>query len=172
MRIRAGDALLRVELAILQCFPANCLYGGRNRLRGCSLILVRPMRAQSVIALLMITSVQLWPAHAHAADSNAVGRAYTLQATDVARRAVLAELVKHPERIHRMSMKCTFQLDRQGHPHNVKVVSNPHNRWAEDTGRRALAAAKYPPLPKSVIQQSGSDLASFEYKLDLDAKQR
>jgi hypothetical protein len=130
------------------------------------------MRAQSVIALLTITSVQLWPAYAHAVDSDAIGRAYTLQATDVARRAVLAELVKHPERIHRMSMKCTFQLDRQGRPHNVKVVSNPHNRWAEDTGRRALAAAKYPPLPKSVIQQSGSDLASFEYKLDLDAKQR
>jgi Gram-negative bacterial TonB protein C-terminal len=118
--------------------------------------------------MLMITSVQLWPAHAHAADSDAVGRAYTLQATDVARRVVLAELVKHPERIHRMSMKCTFQLDRQGHPHNVKVVSNTHNRWAEETARRALASAKYPPLPKSVIQQSGSDLARFEYKLDLD----
>jgi hypothetical protein len=126
------------------------------------------MRAQSVIALLMITSVQLWPAHAHAADSNAVGRAYTLQATDVARRVVLAELVKHPERIHRMSMKCTFQLDRQGHPHNVKVVSNTHNRWAEETARRALAAAKFPPLPKSVIQQSGMDLASFDYQLDLN----
>jgi hypothetical protein len=126
------------------------------------------MRAQSVIALLTIASVQLWPARADAVDSNAVGRAYTLEATDVARRAVLAELVKHPERIHRMSIKCTFQLDREGHPHNVKVVSNTRNRWAEDTARRALAAAKYPSLPKSVIQQSGSDLARFEYKLDLD----
>ena len=126
------------------------------------------MRAQSIIGLLVITSVQLWPAHAHGADSNAIGRAYTLQATDVARRVVLAELVKHPEQIHRMSMKCTFQLDRQGQPHNVKVVSNTRNRWAEDTARRALAAAKFPPLPKSVIQQSGTDRASFEYQLDLD----
>ena len=126
------------------------------------------MRAQSVIALLMITSVQLWPVHAHAADSNAVGRAYTRQATDVARRVVLAELVNHPERLHRMSMKCTFQLDRQGYPHNVTVVSSTHNRCAEEKAGRALAAAKYPPLPKSLIQQSGSDLASFEYKLDLD----
>jgi hypothetical protein len=115
----------------------------------------------------MVTSVQLWPAHAQAADSDAVGRAYTVQATDVARRVVLAELVKHPERIHRMSMKCTFQLDKHGHPHNVKVVSNPHNRWAEETARRALAAAKFPPLPKIVIQQSGTDLASFDYQLDL-----
>ena len=130
--------------------------------------IVRPMRAQSVIALFLITSLQLWPAHAHAADSDAVGRAYTLQATDVARRVVLAELVKHPERIHRMSVKCTFQLDKQGHPHNVKVVSSTHNRWAEETARRALAAAKFPTLPKIVIQQSGTDLASIEYQLDLD----
>jgi len=126
------------------------------------------MRAQSVIALFMVTSVQLWPAHVHAADSDAVGRAYTVEVNNVARRVVLAELVKHPERIHRMSMKCTFQLDRQGHPHKVQVVSNTHNRWAENTARRALAAAKFPPLPKSVIQQSGKDLASFDYQLDLD----
>ena len=126
------------------------------------------MRAQLAIALIMITSVQLWPGHAYAADRDAVGRAYTLQINDVARRVVLAELVKHPERIHRMSMKCTFQLDRQGHPHNVKVVSSTRNRWAEETARRALAAAKFPPLPKSVIQQSGSDLANIEYQLDLN----
>jgi hypothetical protein len=125
------------------------------------------MRAQSAIALVMITSVQLGPAHAYAADRDAVGRAYTLQINDVARRVVLAELVKHPERIHRMSMKCTFQLDRQGHPQNVKVVSNTHNRWAEDTARRALAAARFPPLPKSLVQQSGTDKASFDYQLDL-----
>ena len=120
------------------------------------------MRAQSVIALLMITFVQLWPAHAHAADSDAVGRAYTVQVNGVARQVVLAELVKHPERIHRMSMKCTFQVDRQGHSHNVKVVSNPHNRWVEDAARRALAAAKFPPPPKNM------DTASFDYRLDLD----
>ena len=126
------------------------------------------MRAQSVIALLIITSVQLWPAHAHAADSDAVGRAYTVQVNDVARRVVLAELVKHPERIHRMSMKCTLELDRQGHPRKVKVVSNTHYRWAEETARRALAAAKFPPLPKSLIRRSGTDLASFDYQLDLD----
>jgi len=130
--------------------------------------LVRPMRAQPVIALLMITSVQFWLAHAHTGDSAAIGRAYTLQVNDVARRVVLAELVKHPERIHRMSMKCTIQLDRQGHPHNVQVVSSAHNRWAEDTARRALAAAKFPPVPKSLVQQSGTDRASFDYQLDLD----
>src|SRR5262249_11821411 len=125
------------------------------------LFFVRPMRAQSVIALLMITSVQLWSAHAHAAGSDAVGRAYTLQATAVVHRVVLASLVKHPARIHRMSMKCNFQPDSKGPPPNVKVASTTHNRGAEDTARRALAAAKFPPLPKTVIQQSVTDRASF-----------
>ena len=120
------------------------------------------MRAQSVIALLMVTFAQLWPGHVRAADSNAAGRAYTVEVNNVARRVVLAELVKHPERIHRMSIKCTFQLDRLGRPHNVKVASNPHNRWADETGRRALAAAKFPPPPK------GLDLANFDYQIDLD----
>ena len=132
------------------------------------LLLVRPMRNRLLIVWLVITSVPLWLPHAHAADSDAVGRAYTTQATEVARKVVLAELVKHPERIHRMSMKCTFQLDKDGHPHKVKVVSNPHNQWAEETARRALAAAKFPPIPKSVIQQSGSDVANIDYQLDLD----
>jgi hypothetical protein len=31
-----------IAVDALQCFPANCLYGGRNRLQVCSLILVRP----------------------------------------------------------------------------------------------------------------------------------
>ena len=154
-------------LAILQRFNGHLPLWRQKQIARCSLILVRPMRAQSVTALLMITSVWLWPAHAHAADSAAVGRAYTLQVNDVARRVVIAELVKHPERIHRMSMKCTIQLDGQGHPQKVQVVSNTHNRWAEDTARRALAAAKFPPLPKSLVQQSGTDKASFDYQLDL-----
>lgn len=130
--------------------------------------LVRPICAGSLVALLIITSGMLWPAYARAADNDAVGNAYTTQATEVARKVVLAALVKHPERVHRMSMKCTFQLDTQGHPHNVKVVSNGHNQWAEDTARRALAAAKFPPIPKSVIQQSGSDVANIEYQIDLN----
>ena len=126
------------------------------------------MRAQGMLAPCLIAFVLLWPAHAYAADNDSVGKAYTTQATDVARRVVLAELVKHPERIHKMSMKCTFQVDKQGHPHNVKVVSSTRNRWAEDTARRALADAKFPPLPKSLIQQSGSDLANIEYQIDLN----
>lgn len=130
--------------------------------------LVIPARAQWVVASLLIGFVLFWTAHTYAAENDSVGKAYTTQATEVARRVVLAELVKHPERIHQMSMKCTFQVDKQGRPHNVKVVSSTHNRWAEDTARRALGDAKFPPLPKSLIEQSGSDLANIEYQIDLN----
>jgi hypothetical protein len=37
----AGTRLCLSKLATLQCFPANCVYGRRNRLQDCSLILVR-----------------------------------------------------------------------------------------------------------------------------------
>ena len=134
------------------------------------LVLVRPMRAQTVIALLLAASAQFqFVSDAEAQSGGAEAGAYALLATDVARQVVLAELVKHPERVHRMSMKFKFQIDRQGHAHNVKVTSTTHNRWAEETARHALSAAKFPPLPKKVLQQFGTDLASFDAQLDLDA---
>ena len=37
-----------------------------------------------------------------------------------------------------------------------------------DSLRRALGDAKFPPLPKSLIEQSGSDLANIEYQIDLN----
>jgi hypothetical protein len=139
-----------------------------EKIAGSSVILVRCLRVITVLTLLLITGALLWPAYARAADNDGVGKAYTTQATEVARKVVLAALVKHPERIHRMSMKCTFQLDKEGHPGNVKVVSSAHNQWAEDTARRALASAKFPAIPKSVIQESGSDVANIEYQIDLN----
>ena len=139
-----------------------------EKIAGSSIILVRCLRAITVLSLLLITGALVWPAYARAADNDGVGKAYTTQATEVARKVVLAALVKHPERIHQMSMQCTFQLDKQGDPHNVKVASSTNNQWAEDTARRALAAAKFPPIPKSVIQQSGSDVANIDYQLKLD----
>jgi TonB family protein len=128
------------------------------------------MRNQPIIAVLLIAFAQFWSVSDTAAeDIDAVARAYALQATDTARKVVLAELVKHPERVHRVSMTLKFQIDRQGHPHNVDVRSTPRNPWAEDAARRALRAAKFPPLPQKVLQRFGTDLASFEAQLDLDA---
>ena len=78
----------------------------------CRLILVRPMRAQFVICLLLVSSVA-----SLARDANAVAQAYAVQAADVA--------------------------------------------------RRALSAAKFPPIPKKVAQAYGTD--SVDIQADFDA---
>jgi hypothetical protein len=78
------------------------------------------MRVQSIIAFVLITSAQLSSlSNVHAQDANVVARAYAVQATDIARQVLIAELMKHPERIHRVSMTFSLQIDPQGRAHNV-----------------------------------------------------
>lgn len=120
------------------------------------LTLVRPMRARLAITIAIIA-----PARIHAQDLNALGKAYIVQATNVARQVLVAEFSKHPECIHHLSITFTFQVDARGGPHNVKIGSKTRDAWAVDTARRALSSAKYPPIPKQIVQ-TGSDMVSLE----------
>ena len=97
----------------------------------------------------------------HAQDVNAMEQEYIVEATNVARRVLVAEFSKHPERIHHLSITFSFQVDARGRPHNVKIVSKTRNAWAVDTARRALSAAKFAPIPKKIIQ-TGADLVNLE----------
>ena len=128
------------------------------------------MRTQPVIALALITSAQFSSlSNVHAQDANAMARAYAVQAADIARQVLLSELVKHPARVHHVSMTFSLQIDAQGRAHNVKIVSKTPNRWAADTARRALTAAKFPPIPKKVFQAYGTDLVNIQADFDADA---
>ena len=131
------------------------------------LVLVRPMRAQLVTVLALIASV----ADMHAQDANALAKAYAVQATDVARQVLLSEYVKHPERVHHVSITFSFQIDAQGRPHNVKIVSKTRNPWAADVARRALTGAKFPSIPKKVFQAFGTDVVNIQADFDADASQ-
>ncbi len=124
------------------------------------------MRAQLLAALALFTSPL---SNTHAQDANALARAYALQATDIARQALLSELVKHPERVHHVSITFSLQIDEGGRPHNVKIVSKTHNPWATETARRALTAAKFPPIPKKVFQAYGTDLVNIQADFNADA---
>ena len=101
-------------------------------------------------------------------DLNALGQAYATQATNVARQLLVAEFSKYPERIHHLSITFTFQVDAGGRPHNVKIASKTPDAWAEDTSRRALSAAKFPPIPEEIVQ-TGSDLANIGGDFSADA---
>lgn len=62
-------------------------------------------------------------------------------------------------------MKLNFQIDSQGHVHNVKISSRKPNRWAEETARRALNAVKFPPVPKKVFEELGTNWVNAEAEL-------
>ena len=111
------------------------------------------------LAVTLATMASL--AQMRADDLNALGQQYVVQATDVARKVLLAEFSKHPERVSHLSIRFSFQVDARGRPHNVKVASKTRNPWATDTARRALTAAKYPPIPKQIVQ-TGADMVNLE----------
>jgi hypothetical protein len=115
------------------------------------------MRAPLAVTLAMIASL----AEMRAQDINALGQEYIVQATNVARRVLVAEFSKHPERVRNLSITFSFQVDARGRPHNVKVASKTRNPWATDTARRALTAAKYPPIPKEIVQ-TGADMVNLQ----------
>ena len=121
------------------------------------------MRARLAVALAMIASLT----EMHAQDINAMEQEYIVEATSVARRVLVAEFSKHPERIHHLSITFSFQVDARGRPHNVKIVSKTRNAWAVDTARRALSAAKFAPIPKKVVQ-TGADLVNLQGDFNSD----
>jgi len=115
------------------------------------------MRTRLAVILAMIASL----AEMRAQDINALGQEYIVQATNVARQVLVAEFSKHPERVRNLSITFSFQVDARGRPHNVKVASKTRNPWATDAARRALTAAKYPPIPKQIVQ-TGTDMVNLQ----------
>ena len=100
---------------------------------------------------------------------NALEQKYTVQATNVARQALVDAFTKHPERVNNLSITFSLQVDARGRPHNVKVASKMQNPWAIDTARRALAAAKYPPIPKQIVQ-TGADMVNLKGDFSANAR--
>lgn len=122
------------------------------------------MRTQLAVPFALITCVT----QIHAQNMNALEQRYVIQAANVARQVLVAEFAKHSERVHHVSIAFSFQVDAQGEPHNVKIVSKTPNPWATATAHRALSAAKFPPIPKKVVQ-TGADLVNIQGDFNADA---
>ena len=105
---------------------------------------------------------------APAQDVDAAVRAYEAQADDIAAKLLFAEFAKHPDRVHHLAFTFTVQIDAQGRPHNVKITSKTHDRFIEDTARRTLTAAKFPPVPKKVAQALGETLLRIQGDIDAE----
>ena len=88
-------------------------------------------------------------------DETAAMLAYSAQAQQIAAKLLFVEFAKHPDRVHHLKLRFLLQVDAQGRPHNVKITAWMNDKWIENTARQTLTAAKFPPIPKKIVQVLG-----------------
>jgi hypothetical protein len=127
------------------------------------------MRVLSIAPLLALAVALLWGlADAHAQDVKALVQDYQARADQIAVQALFSEFAKPPDRVHHLSFTFSLQIDAQGRPHDVKILSKPHNPYVEDTARRVLSATKFPPMTKKVVAALGPTRIQIEGDVDAD----
>jgi hypothetical protein len=109
-------------------------------------------------------------AMATAAEKSSATAAYNDRLAEIAKRALDAELLKHPERLSSVSMKLRYTVDRDGRVHNVKVISRTPDRWPERTAVRVLAGTKFPPIPMDVQLEIGAGHIDAEAAVGYNAE--
>jgi TonB family protein len=117
----------------------------------------------------LTASLICFHAVAHAAEKTSPATAYNERLAEIAKKALDAELLKHPERLNGVSMKLRYTVDRNGRVHNVKVVSRTPDRWTEKTAVRVLAATKFPPIPMDVQLEVGAGYIDAEAAVGYNA---
>src|SRR5438876_9798576 len=115
---------------------------------------LRPIFSSAVIVGGLFCSL----AEAQGQDAKALMEAYQAQADDIAVRLLFSEFAKHPDRVHHLAFTFSLQIDARGRPHSVIVVSKTRNTWIEDSARRTLTGAKFPPCTKKAARAYGEPL--------------
>jgi TonB family protein len=122
------------------------------------------MRADPFVIIPLICCAQVITQSGAAAETRMSATSlYQSQVSAIAFQAVVPEFAKHRERL-KGSVKVTFRLDRQGRVKGLKVVSTNSNPWTQETATRMIRAAKFPPIPKTVIAEQGHDWVDVEAK--------
>jgi hypothetical protein len=121
------------------------------------------MRAHLIATLALVVSCSALCAQ----DANALLKAYEAQADDFAVKLLFTEFAKHADRVHHLAFTFSVFVDAQGQPHDVKITKT-HDKFIEDTARRTLIAAKFPPIPKKVAQGHGELRLRIEGDIDAE----
>ena len=104
------------------------------------------MRHAGFIAVLAASMI-CFHSLALAASKLPAAEAYNERLKTIANKALHSALMKHPDRLSGVAMKIHYAVDRDGHVHNVKVMSRTHDSSAEKIVADALAAITFPPIP-------------------------
>ena len=114
-------------------------------------------------------SVMSFHALALAGKSSSAADAYNQRLKTIANKALRSALMKHRDRLNGVIMKVHYVLDRDGHVHNVKVMSRTHDSSAEKIVADALAAITFPPIPMDAQLEVGSGYFELEAEVTLAA---
>ena len=103
------------------------------------------MRRSGFLAV-MIASAMCFHAPALAVGKLPAADAYNERLKTIVNKALHSALMKHPS-LNGVAMKIHYAVDRDGHVHNVKVMSRAHDHSAEKIVAKTLAGITFPPIP-------------------------
>jgi hypothetical protein len=126
------------------------------------------MRLAGFLAVLT-ASVMCFHGLALATGKSPSADAYNELLKAIANKALHSALMKHPDRFNGVAMKVHYVVDRDGHVHNVKVMSRTHDSSAEKIVADALAAITFPPIPIDAQLEVGSGYFELEAEVTLAA---
>lgn len=95
--------------------------------------------------------------------------AYNEKLKAIANKALHSALMKHKDRLNGVALKIHYTVDRDGHVHDVKVISRTHDSSAEKIVASAYAALTLPPIPIDVQLEVGSGYFEVEAEITLAA---
>jgi hypothetical protein len=95
--------------------------------------------------------------------------AYNERLKRIVNKALHSALMKHTDRLNGVTMKIRYAVDRDGHVHDVKVMSRTHDSSAEKIVADALAAITFPPIPMDAQLEVGSGFFGLEAEVTLAA---
>ena len=110
---------------------------------------------------MLTASLMCFHALALAAGELPAANAYNARLKTIVDKALHSALKKHPS-LNGSAMKIHYAVDRDGHVHNVKVISRAQNSPAEKIIANTLAMITFPPIPIDVQLEVGAGDSELE----------
>jgi hypothetical protein len=123
------------------------------------------MRHPSFLAV-MIAAVMCFHELALAVGKLPAADAYNDRLKTIVNKALHSVLMKHPS-LNGVAMKIHYAVDRDGHVHNVKVMSRTHDSSAEKIVANTLAGITFPPIPMDAQLEVGAGYFELDAEVTL-----
>ncbi len=86
----------------------------------------------------------------------------------IATHIIVKALVPHFALLRGGTVKLTYRVDVHGNVQSVKVVAAHPNRVITDSCISAIKAAKFPPIPQSLVKEQGHKWVDVNTEIGID----